>query len=294
MPRPKDKKSPNESQVTNGLVSRFMVLFVLVFCLALLSTGAARTLFTTTKTPEPAVADRLPDSKLAHYKAPQEQRPPISINQEPTPVEAEKMNEKQRVHSSFYNGLGLGRKLKDIPTTDKDRQEDLDLNIVRGPGTPFSSGNSDLMSSLQRAVVGADSIVVGTVKNKSSQLSEDETFIFTDYAMSINEVLKTTSQSQVQPQSNILVTAPGGKIRLAGRVIQAVDQSLWPLEVGGRYVLFLQYIPATGAYRIVSPEASAQIRTGKAVMLAEIGSSNPDGKDEQSFIDEILAILRNK
>jgi hypothetical protein len=78
------------------------------------------------------------------------------------------------------------------------------------------------------------------VKNKSSQLTEDVDFVFTDYELTIEEVLKDNEYAHWLPNIGFTLTQPGGKVRLDGYVIEAEDALFRPLVIGERYALFLK------------------------------------------------------
>jgi len=216
---------------------------------------------------------------------------PQGLRQAATPVRAGQMSDKERVNSRRYNGLGVGRKLHEIPSEKKIRNGDVDVSIVRGPGMGFASGANEPTSAIEKAAWQADAIVIGTVKEKSSQVSEDETFVFTDYDMSVDQVLKDNPIASVQTGTTITVTAPGGKILLDGRVIQAIDKSLEPFEVGARYVLFLKFIPESISYWISGADTSAQILDGQTVSLPERTAGVQNRHDLQAVIDEIRTAI---
>ena len=73
-----------------------------------------------------------------------------------------------------------------------------------------------------------------------------------------------------------------------GKVAEAIDVSFKPLEVGQQYVLFLKFIPSTGAYRAVSSTGSFQILGSKVTKLTEeyIGP-NVDQIDAKLFFNEL-------
>lgn len=51
--------------------------------------------------------------------------------------------------------------------------------------------------------------VVGEVKSKSSQLTEDQDFIFTDYEIQVEEVIKNNTSDSIAPNTEITVSNPG-------------------------------------------------------------------------------------
>ncbi len=92
----------------------------------------------------------------------QKQPGPRRVPQQATSVQPGAMTEKQKTHSRLYNGLGLGRKLSELPTTKRDKIGDADINIVRSTGLPFSSGQEESIPLLDKAALNADAVVIGT------------------------------------------------------------------------------------------------------------------------------------
>jgi hypothetical protein len=54
---------------------------------------------------------------------------------------------------------------------------------------------------------------------------------------------------------------------LGRRIVRATDQSLDPLVTGNRYLLFLEFIPDTGAYKAFNSKGSFLLDGDKAVKL---------------------------
>lgn len=106
------------------------------------------------------------------------------------------------------------------------------------------------------------------MKDRSSDLTAKETFIFTDYTLLVEGVLKNNPAAELNPGDSIIVTRPGGTLILDGRKVKAVDGDYPPLRMAGRYLLFLRFISQTGAYSGLSTE--------------DVSIDNPD----QKAIDE--------
>jgi hypothetical protein len=105
-------------------------------------------------------------------------------------------------------------------------------------------------------------------------------------------VLKDNPAAHVAPQTRLTVTRPGGKVALNGREITAIDRSFKRLAVGGRYLLFLRFIPATGAYQALNEKGSFEIDNNKIAVLSEL----PDAvfsseRDAASFINEVRTAI---
>lgn len=159
-------------------------------------------------------------------------------------VKTGKELEHSRIYKKEYEWRG-GKKLSTIPGKNE-------INIILPP--PSVPGDPSLPPPtaddfLRKRTCAADAVVLGVVRDKSSLLTEDETFTFTQYNLTVEEVLKNNAAAAIQPGSIIDVTRPGGAIHLNGRVIRAVDLSSPPLKMNGRYLLFLKFIRSTGAYK---------------------------------------------
>lgn len=171
----------------------------------------------------------------------------ISTKQEEaTPIQEGVMGEKQKKHSKIFKrfeGATRGRKLRDLVA------ERGDVEIREDVGTTFMPRSFNLKQYLQGLTCEADAVVVGRVKSKSSQLIEEGTFVFTDYEVTAEEVLKNNIAIPIIQSSDITITRSGGTVKLNGRTIRAIDYRSEPLKVGERYLLYLKFIPDTGAYR---------------------------------------------
>jgi hypothetical protein len=167
--------------------------------------------------------------------------------EQPTFIQEGQITEKQKQHSKFFKNYGdvtRGKKIRDLSLSD-------DVNLLREKGSEILTSSSYLTAHeyLSLLACHADAVVVGVVENKASQLTEDGTFLFTDYGFTPEEVLKSNLSDPLQVNLEITVTRTGGLAILNGHTVRAIDETQKPLRVGGRYLLFLRYIPATRAYR---------------------------------------------
>jgi hypothetical protein len=103
----------------------------------------------------------------------------------PTPIQLGVLTEKQKKHSKLYN------RSPEVPTLISE-----DRDVLRGIGEsfitedfPYSLPISDYFKN---PVCQAETIIVGRVIDKSSQLSEDLKSIFTDYEVKVQTLSKTT------------------------------------------------------------------------------------------------------
>ncbi|HEV8368663.1 MAG TPA: hypothetical protein VGQ39_11990 [Pyrinomonadaceae bacterium] len=184
--------------------------------------------------------------------------------EEPTEVTEGNLTENQKKHSRLFEIPGQV-KLKDRAPEESstDVGEDIPLRIAR-------YANAD--EYLNALVCASDAIVQGTIKSKSSQLTELGTNIFTDYELIIENVLKGSDlPTPIQLNSNITVTREGGTVKLNGRILRVAHTSQPALKVNKDYILFLKRVPATGAYTPmgISGESSFQIEGDKLTQVSE-------------------------
>jgi hypothetical protein len=127
-----------------------------------------------------------------------------------------------------------------------------DLRIAIFPEGGMLSENPDPTPDLTFAksiTCGADAVVIGVQGSSQSFLTENQEWIFTDNAVSVQEILKDNAAHPVAPGSTIIVARSGGSIETTeGRHIVVADPGYPPLHVGGIYVLALRYVPSTGQY----------------------------------------------
>ena len=168
----------------------------------------------------------------------------IFRQEEATPIKEGVMTEKQREHSKLIKGepyIG-GKKIADLIA----KQGDVE---VYGPirNVPLLHLSTDEVLTYLKC--NADSVIIGRVTSKSSNLIETGTFLFTDYEVTVEEVLKDNSVAPLRADSNITITRLGGVVSLNGHIVRAIDETSAPLTMGGHYLFYLKYVPTTGSYR---------------------------------------------
>ncbi len=127
---------------------------------------------------------------------------------------------------------------------------------------------------LQSIAQGADAVLVGVLKGKASFLTKDRDFIFTDFQMEVEEVIKNNPAAPLSLGSEITVTRPGGTLEISGREVRAVVGSFKPFQLGGKYVLFLEYVRTTGAYCAHAEESFQLLPEGRSVRSGTEGSTS--------------------
>jgi len=99
----------------------------------------------------------------------------------------------------------------------------------------------------------SDTVVVGSVDSGQAFLSNDKQVIYSEFVVSIQEVIKAPHTPYIAPGQKIDVERKGGVIRLpSGKLVTrgSAEQSM--PTVGRRYLLFLKYSADTNDYLITT------------------------------------------
>jgi hypothetical protein len=186
-----------------------------------------------------------PSTASTRFVAAPQQLAGQRTREEATPIEIGVKTGRQREHGKLFKGTHYirGKKISELVA----ERGDVALSgpILEVPILP----NVTLGDALAYITCGADAIITGTVKSKASNLIETDTFVFTDYEVEINEVLKDGVAAPLVPNDVIVVPRLGGVVALNGHTVRANDEAMAGLVVGERYLLYLRFIPSTGGYR---------------------------------------------
>ncbi|MEK6301190.1 MAG: hypothetical protein AABO41_10750 [Acidobacteriota bacterium] len=213
-----------------------------------------------------------------------------SLQDQPTRVQKGIMSAQQKEHSKLYGEYSTG--LKSIP----EQLSGMPGVLIKvGPPWEGSTRNPSpisLASFLRELACAADAVVIGRVKSSSSQMTESEDFVFTDYEVTVDEVLKDYASDRIIPRTEIVVTRPGGRIQIEGKVVETVDVSFKPLIEGGRHLLFLHRIPTTRAYKAVSSLGSFELGDQRVSKLTEQTLRvDREIEDVTSFVIQVRASI---
>lgn len=137
----------------------------------------------------------------------------------------------------------------------------------------------------------SDAAVVGTTNTGVSHLTSDERFLYTDWAFTVEEVLKDNVKASIAPGSTITVAQPGGTMTIDGRTVRAIEENFRYFEKDGRYLLFLQYLPESNAYE-ASAENGFQLKADKVIRLTRnLLHPRLESKDPQTLILDTRAAV---
>jgi hypothetical protein len=205
-----------------------------------------------------------------------------------TSIQEGRMTDKQREHSKLYKGFGDGKKLKDIAVQIRGGVKVKRNTPIQGGETVPSPNFSEFLKGL---ACSADAVVIAVLKDKSSQLTEEGDFVFTDYELTIEDVIKDNEFAHLVPNISLTLTQPGGKVRLEGYIIEAEDALFRPLVIGERYALFLKFIPSTRAYESLNSLSTYELRDNKIkVQSEEAVRSELNNEKASSFIEKVRSV----
>jgi hypothetical protein len=98
----------------------------------------------------------------------------------------------------------------------------------------------------------SDVVVIGTISGGQSYLSNDKRNIYSEFKVSLQEVLKNSPAHYLRTSDSIDIQRKGGSIKLpSGKVLTRAAVADSMPQIGGRYLLFLKYDPSTEDYAIL-------------------------------------------
>jgi hypothetical protein len=157
------------------------------------------------------------------------------------------------------------------------------------PGVVGKTTFVDLAPMPELPVKMSHAVLVGVVEKVQTYLSEDKRNIYTEYTVSIEDVLKDESGLSLYSGNTIALDRMGGAIRLSsGRVLRdEVHGNGPPLVPGRRHVPFLYYHAPGTWFR---PLKAVEVRDGQVVVEDRL--SQFSGMKEATFFDVVHDAIR--
>jgi hypothetical protein len=209
-----------------------------------------------------------------------------------TPVQLGVMTDQQRIHGKkqdFYKDLNANRTIPELMSTIPN--EDLGIEVQSCGIMPI--GSTTAKQFYKGLTLRSDAVIRGMVKKGTSQITENQGFIFTDYEVEVSEILKNNILSPITIDNTIVVTRPGGKVIFNGQQVTAYDRSYQPLGINNEVVLFLQYIPETGGYQTSDPQGSFELTNSGAKPLSDKSLPFKEDKEVNTFLNVLRSISKN-
>lgn len=220
-----------------------------------------------------------------------------SQQDEATVVHKGQITEKERQYSKEYEKLYSyrnGSKLTELSEISKRKGNKQEIGVSLGvPTIPTVGSLSSTSSSnlLRELSCKAEAVVIGSVNNKIAHLTEDETYIYTEYEFSVEEVLKDNSASPIEINKNIQITRPGGLIKFDDQLIRFEDKMYEPLQVKQKYLLFLQFVPSANGYIVSDVRGDFLLEKNSFRRLSRISSQ--EGVDGDNDTQRLFISIRS-
>jgi hypothetical protein len=80
-------------------------------------------------------------------------------------------------------------------------------------------------------------------------LTEVHDYVFTDYDVKVDLVLKNNAGTNIETNGSIVVSSGGGAVKVRDRIIRFADQSYAQYKKGKRYLFFLKYVSDAAVYQ---------------------------------------------
>jgi len=208
-----------------------------------------------------------------------------------TPVQLGVLADRQRIHSKLYaNYLELTKNFTVSRSVGRAESKvvGIDVHVGLGPALTEPETPESYFGELARQ---SDVVIRGRVATKASQITEDDGFIFTDYGILVTEVLKNSNKTRLDSGMTLTVTCPGGKVSVGGIIVKAIDHSFALLPQNSHdLVLFLKYVPETGAFRPTGPAGSFELDGSILRPLTGVGFPPGVLRDADSFLQAARAV----
>src|SRR5262249_51396276 len=214
-----------------------------------------------------------------------------------TTLDLNNITDKDRKHSKLFHRYKTGKKLSSqafLEQESNSKQLSNEIVVTKIPPIIDVELERRCPNYPKPGLVGlahaADVIVVSTIRDKIiSQLTEDEGFLFSEYSVSVENVIKDNLGVPIEINSAISVIRPGGKVKINDKVVSAVVPSFRPFIEGDQYILFLKFIPETKSYQAFG-NGSFPIIEGEIRTLYDPKT----GPKQQAFIDEIRGAMKTE
>lgn len=141
-------------------------------------------------------------------------------------------------------------------------------------------------------VAESDVIVSGKMTAAQAYLSNDKTNVYSEFTLSVDEVLKNDGGEPLAVGSSIEMEREGGRVKFpSGQVFwYAIERERMP-RVGRRYVLFLKRGDSEQAFHL---STGYELRTGKVFPLDSHPKFNIYNEvDEITFLNKLRDVIVN-
>jgi hypothetical protein len=247
------------------LVLRFLILGMFLSCLILFSTGAARTLFPSTKD-----GRRNHTVRSTTQQPEKDDRPIVDYDSGSVTPELDPRKAKGARHDKQFA-------VRDIDTGGR-------------PVLAFSHWDAGLPAL---PVVRSTLVVLGQVADAKAYLSNDKSGVYSEFRISVERVIKNDISSPAFPGQLVTAERWGGRVRFpSGRVLIFGNRGQGVPRAGERYVFFLEGDAQQYSILTAYGLASARVhpldgRTALGGEHSEWPGNAYEGANAEGFLNEL-------
>ncbi len=136
-------------------------------------------------------------------------------------------------------------------------------------------------------VSGASAVVVGTILNGKCFVSADHNYVYTDYQIRVDQILKQDAVASLSVRNELVAAREGGAVKFpSGHVTNFLTVGHGLPEIGSQYILFLgKPNPSLPEYEIMF-DAGYELKSGRVYPLDDVNSQYV-GVDVAVFSGEV-------
>lgn len=149
--------------------------------------------------------------------------------------------------------------------------------------------NTNLLSHLAGYSMASDLVIVGKAGAARSHLYADQSFIYSDWEMTVQQIIKNNAKAPVEVGQTITVTRPGGIMHVDGRLVAALCPNFITFGTGHEYLLYLNYISKTGAYSSSGGMRTFEFMPDNTTRRLDMVNSK---RKKEPGIDDLLTLAR--
>lgn len=218
---------------------------------------------------------------------------------EPTVVKVGQSTVEEKAYSKEYKKLYASMTSERLTgLTAAERKSGVQRGLLIGKESALLFGTETqpiAQEFMTRMACRADAILLGTPTSRASHLTDDETFVYSQYEFHVKRVVKDNVNSAVILNERIPVTRPGGLVKVEDQIIRVEDRNFEQLRPGRVYLLFLRFVPAAAGYMMSEVDGDMlldkEVLNGlsNAELLQVLGRNLPS----KPFFEELeLAVAR--
>lgn len=208
-----------------------------------------------------------------------------------TPVQLGALTEPQQKHSKLFSDYQKLQpyRISNLVASRESMVTGIEMDIGLGPKLDKPETPQNYFGKL---VIESDAIIRGKATKKASQITQNDSFTFTDYDVTVLEILKNYVTSPLEVGASITITRPGGKVVVDNIIINCKDALYLPIPLNQEVLVFLKYVPETGAYKATRDNVSFQLDGEVLRPLTELRFPPGVLQNSQAFLQTIRVLQK--